>query len=144
MSLQRRGQQLWGSAKLGSSRQKAVFRNLKERFRAASPSMISPHGRSIRYGAGSYGQGYEAGHRFFVGQMFRHQSSTRNRSSAVRFSVYGDGRMLAETGPISFGAAAVPISADLGGAKTIELIARSGDGGASTVSVAWSMARMTK
>ncbi|MEI5689009.1 NPCBM/NEW2 domain-containing protein [Sphingomonas kyungheensis] len=116
---------------------------------------VAPYGTPLTIAGHGYGRGIgilsnsrmevrnDAGYAHFKAEVGI-DDSTRNRSSTVRFSVYGDGRMLAETGPISFGAAAVPISADLGEAKTIELIARSGDGGASTVSVAWSMARMTK
>lgn len=50
--------------------------------------------------------------------------SARDRSQPVRFAVYGDGKLLTQTAPVRFGAAPVPISADVTGVKLIELVAR--------------------
>ena len=53
--------------------------------------------------------------------------STRNVRDPVRFAVYGDGRLLAESAPMSFGAAAAPLSADISGVGIVEMVARSQD-----------------
>lgn len=51
--------------------------------------------------------------------------STRNTRDAVRFVVYGDGRLLAESGPMRFGQAPALLSADVAGVRLIEIVARS-------------------
>lgn len=51
--------------------------------------------------------------------------STRNARDPVRFAVYGDGRLLAESAPMSFGAASASLSADISGVRIVELVARS-------------------
>ncbi|MDP5277540.1 NPCBM/NEW2 domain-containing protein [Sphingomonas sp. DG1-23] len=54
--------------------------------------------------------------------------STRNTKDKVRFRVYGDGRLLAESLPLGFGEAAQPLTADLRGSKLIEIVvARDGN-----------------
>jgi alpha-galactosidase len=50
--------------------------------------------------------------------------STRNTRDAVQFLVYGDGRLIASSRPLAFGAPAQPIAADITGVKTIELVVR--------------------
>lgn len=49
--------------------------------------------------------------------------STRNARDKVRFLVYGDGRLLAQSEPMAFGEAARPLAADIAGTKVIELVA---------------------
>jgi alpha-galactosidase len=51
--------------------------------------------------------------------------STRNTRDSVRFAVYGDGRLLAESAPMGFGAAPAPLSADISGVGIVEIVARS-------------------
>lgn len=51
--------------------------------------------------------------------------STRNTEDAVRFSVYGDGRLLTESGPLRFGAAPSPLVADVSGVRIVEIVVRS-------------------
>ena len=51
--------------------------------------------------------------------------STRNTRDAVRFTVYGDGRLLAESAPMRFGAAPSPLAADVSGVRIVEIVARS-------------------
>lgn len=51
--------------------------------------------------------------------------STRNTRDAVRFVVYGDGRLLAESGPMRFGQAPALLSADVAGVRLVEIVARS-------------------
>ncbi|KQW48240.1 MULTISPECIES: NPCBM/NEW2 domain-containing protein [unclassified Roseateles] len=50
--------------------------------------------------------------------------STRGKTAAVSFEVWGDGRRLASTAPLKFNQPARDLSADLRGVKLIELIAR--------------------
>ncbi|MFN6980841.1 MAG: NPCBM/NEW2 domain-containing protein [Brevundimonas sp.] len=51
--------------------------------------------------------------------------SSRNTRDLVRFAVYGDGRLLAESAPMGFGATPAPLSADISGAGIVEIVARS-------------------
>jgi hypothetical protein len=50
--------------------------------------------------------------------------STENTGQPVRFYVYGDGKLLAESPPVAFGRKAHRISADIRGRKVIELVVR--------------------
>lgn len=69
--------------------------------------------------------------------------STRGKSAAVSFEVWGDGRRLASTAPMKFNQAARDLSADLRGVKLIELIARQhGADTAGPVVVTWGDARI--
>ena len=67
--------------------------------------------------------------------------STRGRRAAVRFEVYGDGRLLAASRPMRFGMAAEPISAPVAGVKVVELIARQIGTDAGNVVATWAEAR---
>lgn len=51
--------------------------------------------------------------------------STRNTGDKVRFSVYGDGRLLAQSAPTAFGEAPASLSADIAGVRIVEIVARS-------------------
>ncbi|AQR75062.1 NPCBM/NEW2 domain-containing protein [Sphingomonas sp. LM7] len=53
--------------------------------------------------------------------------STRNTRDKVRFLVYGDGTLLAETAPMGFGDAARPLTADIRGKKLIEIVTAADD-----------------
>lgn len=68
--------------------------------------------------------------------------STRNRTALVRFEIYGDGRLLARTKPLSFAAPAQPLTADIGHAKIVELVVRPTDAAAAPVAVSWGMAAL--
>lgn len=70
--------------------------------------------------------------------------STRNRMTPVRFFVYGDGRLLAQTEPMRFGAAPITLTANLGGAKVVELVARAEGDAATPVSVSWGGAALMR
>jgi hypothetical protein len=48
--------------------------------------------------------------------------STRNTRDRIRFLVYGDGRLLAQSAPIGFGEAAQPLTADIRGKKLVEIV----------------------
>jgi hypothetical protein len=51
--------------------------------------------------------------------------STRNTKDKVRFSVYGDGKLLAESAPLGFGEAPRSLAADIKGVRIVEIVARS-------------------
>jgi alpha-galactosidase len=69
--------------------------------------------------------------------------STRGKSAAVSFEVWGDGRRLASTPPLKFNQPARDLSADLRGVKLIELIARQhGADTAGPLVVTWGEARI--
>ena len=50
--------------------------------------------------------------------------STRNASDKVEFLVYGDGKLLGQSGALSFGAAAEPMEVNVEGTELIELVVR--------------------
>lgn len=50
--------------------------------------------------------------------------STLNTTDRVRFLVYGDGKLLAQSAEIGFGTAAQPLTANISGVKIIELVVR--------------------
>ncbi len=69
--------------------------------------------------------------------------STRGKTAAVSFEVWGDGRRLAATAPLKFNQPARELSADLRGVKLIELIARQhGADTAGPLVVTWGEARI--
>lgn len=53
--------------------------------------------------------------------------STRNTRDPVRFAVYGDGRLLAESAPMRLGVAPSTLAADISGVRIVEMVARSQD-----------------
>jgi len=53
--------------------------------------------------------------------------STRNLKDRVGFSVYGDGRLLAQTPAMGFGDAPLALTADIAGVSIVEIVARSED-----------------
>jgi hypothetical protein len=63
--------------------------------------------------------------------------STRNTAEKVRFLVYGDGRLLAQTGPMIFGEAPASLAADISGVKIVELVALGSPGEKVPASVTW-------
>lgn len=85
-------------------------------------------GRSFDTGIGvltnSRIEARNAGHERFEA-LVGIDDSTRNTKDKVRFLVYGDGKLLAQSPPMSFGQAAQPISADIKGVRIVEIVARS-------------------
>lgn len=71
-------------------------------------------------------------------------NATRNRATKVRFLVYGDGKLLLESAPVGFGAAAVPLSVDINGVGIVELVAKAADSPSNPVAVAWGDAALTR
>ena len=45
----------------------------------------------------------------------------------MRFAVYGDGRLLAESAPMRLGAAPSTLAANISGVRIVEMVARSQD-----------------
>jgi alpha-galactosidase len=60
----------------------------------------------------------------------------------VTFLVYGDGKLLAQSKPLRAGEAAQELSADTGGAKIVELVARAD--GSAPLSVDWGEAALVR
>jgi len=65
----------------------------------------------------------DAGHAFLMASVGV-DDSTDNTRQPVRFYVYGDGKLLAESAPAAFGAKAHALKADIRGVKIIELVVR--------------------
>lgn len=95
----------------------------------------TPYDQALRIG----GQGFDtgigvltnsrlevrnAGHAHFEARVGV-DDSTRNTRDTVRFYVYGDGRLLAESPAMSFGDTARSLTADIDGVRIVELVARS-------------------
>ncbi len=70
-------------------------------------------------------------------------NATRNRSARVKFLVYGDGRLIAQTPPVGFGDPSARIDTDVSGVKIVELVARSSSGDA-PVAVTWGNAALSR
>jgi hypothetical protein len=64
------------------------------------------------------------GYRHFAAMVGMDDSAT-DKMSAVIFTVYGDGKRLAQSPPMKWGAAAQPIDVNVAGVKLIELVSRS-------------------
>jgi hypothetical protein len=70
--------------------------------------------------------------------------STRERATKVRFEVYGDGRLLAQSPELGFADTAFAVGADVSGVKTIELVAREIGVGRAPSVVTWGAAALGK
>jgi hypothetical protein len=69
---------------------------------------------------------------------------TRNRAARVRFYVYGDGHLLAQSAPLAWGEEAVELQAPVTGVKIVELVARNIGADRNPSSVAWAEARLVR
>ncbi|HET7811783.1 MAG TPA: NPCBM/NEW2 domain-containing protein [Steroidobacteraceae bacterium] len=69
--------------------------------------------------------------------------SATDKASAVTFTVYGDGKHLAESAPLKWGMAAQSLEADVAGVKLVELVARSAATANEALSVTWGEAALT-
>lgn len=94
----------------------------------------TPYGQSLKVGGVPFTSGIgilansrlevrNAGFTRFSAQVGL-DDSARDRSQPVRFAVYGDGRLLAQTAPVAYGSAPVTLRADVSGVKIVELVAR--------------------
>ena len=71
--------------------------------------------------------------------------STEHTRQPVRFYVYGDGKLLAESAPLAFGARAPQLKADVRGVKVIELVVRGSQAAdAPPVVATWGDAQLTR
>jgi alpha-galactosidase len=71
--------------------------------------------------------------------------STENTRELVRFYVYGDGKLLAESAPAKFGSKVQPLTADVRGVKVIELVVRDAKtGNAVPVVATWGDVQLTQ
>jgi len=70
--------------------------------------------------------------------------SATDKVSAVTFTVYGDGKRLAQSPPLKWGAAAHSLDVDIAGVKLIELVARSTGSDNEALSVTWGEAALTQ
>jgi hypothetical protein len=114
----------------------------------------SPYGAALQSAGRKFvtGIGILAGSRFEVKnpgfQTFSAvvgvDDATRNPTSKVAFEVYGDGRLLARTEPLAFGAAPVELKANIAGSKIVELVARPDRKELSPASVMWGEAALTR
>jgi len=68
--------------------------------------------------------------------------SATDKAHAVTFAVYGDGKLLATSPALKWGAAARPLSVPVAGVKLIELVARSPGGDNQRLPVAWADAAL--
>jgi hypothetical protein len=85
----------------------------------------------------------DAGFQRFSAQVGLDDSS-RERTTKVRFEVYGDGLRLAQSPELGFGDGAFSLAAGVSGVQTIELVAREvGIGRAPTV-VTWGAAALAR
>jgi len=69
--------------------------------------------------------------------------SATDKIHAVTFTVYGDGKRLAEAGPLKWGMPAQPIGVDVAGIKLVELVARSAATDNEALPVTWGEAALT-
>ena len=70
--------------------------------------------------------------------------SSLERSTKIRFEVYGDGRLLVQSPELGFENAAFPLTAGVSGVKTIELVAREMGIGRAPSVVTWAAAALTR
>jgi len=69
--------------------------------------------------------------------------SATDKAHTVTFTVYGDGKRLAESRPMKWGMSAELIEADVTGVKLLELVARSAATETEALSVTWGEAALT-
>jgi hypothetical protein len=69
--------------------------------------------------------------------------SATDKGSAVTFTIYGDGKRLAESRPLKWGMPGEPIEVDVSGIKLVELVARSPTTANEALSVTWGEAALT-
>ncbi len=81
------------------------------------------------------------GYRQFAAKVGVDDSAT-DKTNAVIFTVYGDGKQLAETRPLKWGMSAESIEVDVSGVKVVELVARSAATENEALPVAWGEAAL--
>jgi hypothetical protein len=113
----------------------------------------SPYGHALQVAGKRFGSGIgilansrlevrnAAGGRRFAAMVGVDEWS-RNPDSKVRFLVYGDGRLLAESTAVAARDAPVPLQADISGVKIVELVARAEGKPETPPSVVWGEAAL--
>ncbi len=107
----------------------------------------APYGRTLQVAGKTYlaGIGILAnsrlevrndGYRHFAVQVGVDDSAT-DKGNTVTFTVYGDGKRLAQSRPLRWGQAAQALDVDVSSMKLIELVARSSGTDNAALSVAW-------
>ncbi|KQQ35999.1 alpha-galactosidase [Duganella sp. Leaf126] len=114
----------------------------------------TPYGQTLQVGGQAFdaGIGVLANSRIQVRNDAAHarlaatvgvDDSSASGSGAVRFYVYGDGKLLAASAPVRLGSKATQISADLRGSRIVELVVRDAQAGATQPVVAtWGDVRL--
>ena len=85
----------------------------------------------------------EAGFRHFAAQV-GHDDTSRERATSVRYEVYGDGRLLAQSPELTFSDPAFALSADVSGVRTLELVAREAGIAHDPTVVTWGAAALSR
>jgi alpha-galactosidase len=114
----------------------------------------APYGRTLQVAGKTYpsGIGILANSRLEVrNDGYRHfavqvgvDDSAADKGSTVSFTVYGDGKRLAQSQPMRWGQAARPLDVDVTGVKLIELVASSRGADNEALPVAWGEAALTR
>jgi hypothetical protein len=81
-------------------------------------------------------------YRHFTAKVGVDDSAT-DKNNVVTFTVYGDGKRLAESHPMRWGMTAEPLDVDVAGVKIVELVARSSSNENETLPVTWGEAALT-
>ena len=68
--------------------------------------------------------------------------NSRNTTAAVRFEIYGDGRLIARSKPMRFGTPAAVLTASTKGVRIVELVVRQDAERTEPVAVAWADAQL--
>jgi hypothetical protein len=114
----------------------------------------APYGQTLQVARKTYASGIgilansrlevrNDGYQRFAARVGVDDSAT-DKTSAVTFTVYGDGKRLAESRPMTWGMAAEPLEADVAGVKLVELVARSAAPANEALSVTWGEAALTR
>jgi len=112
----------------------------------------APYGQTLQIARKTYSSGIGVlvnsrlevrndGYRHFAAKVGVDDSAT-DKTSTVIFTVYGDGKRLAESRPMKWGMPAETVEADVSGVKLIELVARSTATENEALSVTWGEAAL--
>ena len=63
--------------------------------------------------------------------------SATDKTQTVRFAIYGDGKLLAQSRPMRWGEASAPLTANVAGVKIVELVARASGKDTDNLPVTW-------
>jgi hypothetical protein len=112
----------------------------------------APYGQTLQVARKTYASGIgilansrlevrNDGYRKFTARVGVDDSAT-DKANAVTFSVFGDGKQLAETRALKWGMPAEAIEVDVAGVKLVELVARSAASQNEALSVTWGEAAL--